>query len=468
MPTAEWSLPIHRLAAEMKEGRITSERLVETFLSRIGALDGRLSAFVEVFAEEALAAGRWADARRRAGDVPGPLLGVPLVLKDLFEIEGKVCRGGSLTREGIVSRQTAHAVRKLLDAGMVVLGKTHTVEFAMGAWGTNKAVGTPRNPWKNEAHYLPGGSSSGSAVAVAAGMAPAGLGTDTGGSVRLPAGYCGVVGLKPTVGRIGVGGVLPLSPTLDSVGPITRSVEDAALLLDAMSGTDPSDPRTFARDATRTLAGLDRGVKGLRLAALADAEREGVADDVLAAHDRSIEQFERLGATVERLTLPHSFAAVAAHTFRFIGAEGYGSHRDVAEDPGSPLDPDVRERFLAGRGRTVADHMRDVEIASAMRQQFLAAMDGYDALLVPSAETAAFEVERIDHSSSPTRFTRLANLFGLCALSLPNGFSPEGLPTSLQIVGRPFEEALVLAVGRAYEHATEWHLRMPELGWAAA
>lgn len=466
MSTSEWSFPIHRLAAEMNEGRLTSEQVVETFLSRIDALDGRLSAFVEVYADEALAAARRSDARRRAGDVPGPLLGVPVALKDLFEIEGKICRGGSLTREGMISRQTAHSVRRLADAGMVVLGKTHTVEFAMGAWGTNKAVGTPRNPWRGEAHYLPGGSSSGSAVAVAAGMATAALGTDTGGSVRLPAGYCGIVGLKPTVGRIGVGGVLALSPTLDSIGPITRCVADAALLLDAMSGPDSSDPRTFARAATNTAAGLDRGVKDLRLAVLVDAELEGVAEDVRLAYERSAGHFARLGAKIAPVALPHSLASVAAHTFRFIGAEGYASYREVAEDPGSPLDPDVRERFLAGRGRTVVEHMHDVGIASMMREQFFATIDGCDALLLPTSETTAFDVELIDHASSPTRFTRLANLLGLCALSLPNGFSAQGLPTSLQIVGRPFDEALILSIGQAYEQSSEWRLRTPELDWA--
>lgn len=466
MSEREWALPIHRMAADLSAGRLTSERLTECLLARIAMMDGRLTAFTEVYQDEALAAARQADERRRLGDVPGSLLGVPLALKDLFEIDGRVCRGGSLTREDIVSTRTAHAVNKLLDAGMVVLGKTHTVEFAMGAWGTNKAVGTPRNPWRGDAHYLPGGSSSGSAVAVAAGMAPAGLGTDTGGSVRLPAGYCGIVGLKPTVGRIGTGGVLALSPTLDSVGPLTRCVEDAALLLDAMAGPDVSDPNTFGREPPRSHPNLRRGVAGLRLATLPAREREGVADDVLSSYDRSVELLRELGAKADSIDLPYSFASAAAHTFRFIGGEGYGSYREVAEDMSSPLDPDVRERLLAGRGRSLVDHMRDVQIVSTMRHQFFRAMDGFDALLLPTSEGTAYDVELIDHSTSPTRFTRLANVLGLCGLSIPNGLSQEGLPTSLQIVGRPFDEALILAVGMAHEQATGWHLRSPDLDWA--
>jgi len=451
------------MSRELRSSRVSSELLVRQCLERIATMDSQLHAFADVYAEEALLAARQADLRRGNGEATGPLFGIPIAVKDLFEIEGKTCRGGSLTREGKVSTHTAHAVSKLIQAGMIVLGKTHTVEFAMGAWGTNKAVGAPRNPWRMDAHYLPGGSSSGSAVAVAAGMAPAALGTDTGGSVRLPAGYCGVVGLKPTVGTVGVGGVLPLSPTLDSVGPITRTVEDAALLLDAMSGYDRSDGNTYGRGATDSVAGLRRGVKGLCFATLPKAEREGVEAAVLDAYDRSIEQLEQLGASTRPLVLPFSLAAAANQTFRFIGSEGYGSYRDVAENPDAPLDPDVRARLLAGRGRTVVDHMRDVAIVSDMRQEFFTAMEGCDALLLPTSETTSFPIDLIDHTTSPTRFTRLANLLGLCALSIPNGMSPEGLPTSLQIVGRPFEEALVLAIGFACEQATDWHSQAPQL-----
>ena len=219
--------------------------------------------------------------------------------------------------------RTATLAQKLISAGMIVIGKTHTVEFAFGGWGTNQHLGTPWNPWDAETHRTPGGSSSGSGVAVAARMVPCALGTDTGGSVRVPAAWCGITGLKTTIGRISTYGVLPLSPTLDTPGPMTRSVEDAALLLQVMQGADPLDPRTLALRDVDPMPTLRRGVKGLRLARMPAAERDGVAADVLAAYDRSLEQLAGMGADIVDLTLPRSFRDYGSTSGRIMAAEAY-------------------------------------------------------------------------------------------------------------------------------------------------
>src|SRR5687767_15128365 len=230
-----------------------------------------------------------ADKAIRSGHAVGPLHGVPIALKDLVDLEGRVTTGGSKVWAKRVSPVTATLARRLVSAGMVVLGKTHTVEFAMGGWGTNTHMGTPRNPWDLSVHRTPGGSSSGSGVAVAAGLAPAAIGTDTGGSVRVPAAWNGIVGLKVTAGRISTYGVLPLSFTLDTPGPLTRTVEDAALIYRVLNGPDPRDPQTLTWTPDDPLPSMKRGIAGLRLAILPDAERTGVDHEILVAYDGAIE-----------------------------------------------------------------------------------------------------------------------------------------------------------------------------------
>src|SRR5215813_9977846 len=300
-------LPLHALAAQLKSRSISPVEIVDRCLQRIGQLDGKLKAFIDVFESEARAAAEAADKAIRSGQGVGPLHGIPVALKDLIELEGRVTTGGSAVWRERRSSRTATLARKLISAGMIVIGKTHTVEFAFGGWGTNQHLGTPWNPWDDKIQRTPGGSSSGSGVAVAARLVPCAIGTDTGGSVRVPAAWCGITGLKTTIGRISTFGVLPLTPTLDTPGPLARDVEDLALLLHVMQGADPRDPRTLAlRDADLTPA-LRRGVRGLRLARMAATERTGVAGEVLAAYDRSIEQLAGMDAEIVELTLPRSF-----------------------------------------------------------------------------------------------------------------------------------------------------------------
>ena len=258
--------PAHVMSAEIGAGRLSPVDIVDAALERIHQADGKLHAFVEVYDKEARLAAEAADKAIRSGHRIGPLHGIPIALKDLIEIEGRVTTGGSQVWRERRSSYTATLAKRLIAAGLIVIGKTHTVEFAMGGWGTNQHRGTPWNPWDPAVARTPGGSSSGSGVAVAAGFTPWAIGTDTGGSVRLPASWCGLTGLKTTIGRVSTYGILPLAPTLDTPGPMARSVIDAVLLYNAMQGPDPLDPRTRGIPPDDPMPMLERGLRGLPLA----------------------------------------------------------------------------------------------------------------------------------------------------------------------------------------------------------
>src|SRR6516165_3558149 len=277
-------LPAHVMSAEIAAGRLSPVEIVDAALKRIEAADEKLHAFVEVYDHEARLAAEAADKAIRSGHTVGPLHGIPIALKDLIDIEGRITTGGSEVWRERRSTDTATLAKRLIAAGLIVIGKTHTVEFAMGGWGTNQHRGTPWNPWDPKVARTPGGSSSGSGVAVAAGFAPWAIGTDTGGSVRLPASWCGLSGLKTTIGRVSTYGIMPLAPTLDTPGPMARSVIDAALLYDVMQGPDPLDPSTRGIPPHDPMPMLERGLRGLPLARMPEAERSGVDAEVLAAY----------------------------------------------------------------------------------------------------------------------------------------------------------------------------------------
>lgn len=454
-------LPVHELSRRLQDQRLSPVEVVDAYLARIAEKDGKLHAFTEVFAEEARLAARGAEAAIRSGHSVGPLHGVPIALKDLIEIEGKVVTGGCEAWTQRVATRTATLAKKLVAQGMIVLGKTHTVEFAMGGWGTNSRRGTPWNPWDLETARTPGGSSSGSGVSVAAGLTPWAIGTDTGGSVRLPASWCGITGLKTTIGRVSTHGVLPLSPTLDTPGPMARSVEDAALLYAVMQGADPLDPITRGLPYTDPLPTLRRGVRGLRLARMPEVERQHASAAVLAAYDRSLADFERLGAEIVALDLPFLFADVAAHNLRIMAAESYTLYRELVDDESAPLDPHVRPRIAAGRNVSAREYIEALRMRDVMKQQFAQAMEGIDALLTPTTMTTALPLEQVDQTKAPAHYTRFGNYLDLTALALPNGVDAQGLPTSLQVVCRSLDEATALRIGWAYQDATEWHLRRP-------
>jgi aspartyl-tRNA(Asn)/glutamyl-tRNA(Gln) amidotransferase subunit A len=439
----------------LKQRKLSSVDLTKAHLDRIAALDPKLHAYLEVFADDALMAAQGADLAIRSGHAVGPFHGVPFALKDIVHVKGRVTTGGSKARAGIKADVTAEIARRLFAAGMVLLGKTHTVEFAFGAWGTNQHMGTPRNPWDMATHRNPGGSSNGSAVAVSSRMAPWAIGTDTGGSVRIPAAFCGITGLKTTVGLIPTDGVLPLSNVLDSIGPLARSVEDAAILFDLLRGQGGPDG---AADRS-----LRQGVKGLVLGALDDRNRAVVAPAVLESYDRSLDKLAALGAEIVVLSSlpdlePYSdvaYAMMAMETHSFFGA--------LYDDDASPLDEQVRGRVRAGITRFGGSFPQVLREQERLRSLLDAQLDGVDALLTPTVPVTAIPVSEVDTTTiNPGYFTRPINLAGRCGLAVPNGFS-DGLPTSLQIVGAAGADALVLRIGHAYQAATDWHLRAPNL-----
>jgi len=457
-------MSVSALSAEISAGRLSPVALTEALLERIARYDARLHAFIAVYGDDARLAAEGAEKAIRAGHAVGPLHGVPIALKDLVDMKGRVTTGDSTAWADRVSPVTATLARRLIAAGMIVIGKTHTVEFAMGGWGTNQHMGTPWNPWDGAAHCAPGGSSAGSGVSVAAGMAPCAIGTDTGGSVRLPASWCGITGLKVTIGRISTHGVLPLSTTLDTPGPMTRSVEDAAILYNVLQGPDPLDPLTLRRPPDDPLPAMRRGVAGLRLAVLPDSERESVDAEVLRAYDASVELLAGLGAQIVGVALPRPLASLAGVTGRIIGAEGYSFVGDLVDDPNLPIDDAVRPRIWLGKDMSVKDYLLTLREREVIKREFDAALGETDAWLTPTTATPAPVVEAIDQNSTPATFTRPINLLDRCALAVPNGLTSGGLPTSLQIACRAYDEATALRIGWAYQKATDWHLRAPALG----
>lgn len=453
--------PAVQLARAIASHELRSQELVDLFLQRIARHDAKLHAFVNVYADDARAAAAAADQAIGAGHGVGPLHGVPIALKDLIDIEGRVTSGGSKAWARRISPETATLARRLIAAGVIVIGKTHMVEFAMGGWGTNQHLGTPWNPWDSSRHRAPGGSSAGSGVAVAAGLAPWAIGTDTGGSVRLPSAWCGLTGLKTTIGRVSVHGVLPLSPTLDTPGPMCRSVEDAAALFDVIRGPDAQDPRTLGHTEPNPQATLSAGVAGLRLARMPDSERHGVQSEVLDAYDASLNALSNLGARIVDVDVPIPFADMATFVGRIIGAEGYALLGEVVDDADLPLDNDVRPRILIGKNMSARDYLLALEERDRIKAAYNDALLGADALLTPTIATTAPSLESIDQKSTPAHFTRVVNLLEYCALALPNGFDSNGLPISLQIICRGYEEPLALRIGRAYQQSTDWHESTP-------
>jgi aspartyl-tRNA(Asn)/glutamyl-tRNA(Gln) amidotransferase subunit A len=297
-------------------------------------------------------------------------------------------------------------------------------------------------------------------------MAPWAIGTDTGGSVRIPAAWNGITGLKTTIGRISAYGVLPLSPTLDTPGPITRSVEDAAMLLEVLQGPDPLDPHTLGVRPIDAMKRLKRGVKGLRLGRLPRGERGGIDVEVLAAYDLSVDKLANLGADIVELPLPTSFAEMGAINGRIMSAEAYAALAGIVDDNNSLLDEAVRPRVRAGAAISSHDYLTALAERERMKIAFADAIAGLDAVLIPTSTTPAIPVAEIDQNTTPGMLTRWVNFLDLCGLAVPNGFTAGGLPVSLQIVCRGYDEAMALRIGWAYQTATDWHERGPAMAAA--
>lgn len=456
--------PIHALIPEIARGTLTVPELTQACLDQISRYDPALHAFVEVYRKDVLAAAEASEKALRAGFRLGPLHGIPIALKDLCELEGRRTSGGSAAWRERVSDHTCTVARKLMGAGMLPIGKTHMVEFAFGGWGTNEHMGTPHNPWDAQVHRVPGGSSSGSGVAVAAGMAPAALGSDTGGSVRIPSSMCGLVGLKTTAGRVSNHGILPLSRTLDTIGPMTRSVEDAALLFDVLHGPDPADPATLVFPPVGAWPELRGDVKGLRLGILGASHLERVDGEVMGAFVEAIETLRSLGITVEEMDVPRSFFSYPKQTQIIISSEAYEALGEVAESSPGQLDPNVAARVLSGKNITAPEYQATLREMAQARSQTARLFERFHAFLTPTTPIPAIPLAEVDEAVLPlSRFTRAVNYLGLCGLALPSGISAEGLPLSLQIVGQPLDEARILRIGWAFEQARQTPIGNPDL-----
>lgn len=453
---------IEETAAAIADGELTSSALVDYQLKRIERLDPKLSSFVDVYADEARSLAYALDRMQQAGVRLGPLHGVTMVIKDLFDVEGRPLGAGSVAVPPRISTYTATVVDRLRAAGAVVLGKTQTVEFAFGGWGTNAVKGTPWNPWDMQTHRVPGGSSSGSAVAVAAGLACGGLGTDTGGSVRIPAGLCGLVGLKTTHGLISRHGLVELCPTHDTVGPLTRTVRDAALLLDVIAGPDPKDPQTMKAPVRSVLKHLEHDVQRVRVWVLPESERHSVESDVLVQYDRALSTLAGLGAQLVERELPQSLTESMRIAGSLMSAEGFATLGELFQQD-LTFDPHVRRRILAGRDIDAAQYIELLKMREKARLEMLDAMIGVDVCCMPTNAITAIPVSEVDELSTPlSRFGRFVNLLDLCSVAVPAGLSSAGLPVSVQFVGRPWCEPLILRVAHAFEKAAQGTRLVPK------
>jgi aspartyl-tRNA(Asn)/glutamyl-tRNA(Gln) amidotransferase subunit A len=428
--------------------------MIDFCLERIEKLDAKLGAFQVVYSEEAQQAAEAAEKAYRSGHRIGPFHGVPFALKDIIDIEGRVTTGGSKVMSKRVSPTTATIARRLLAAGGILLGKTKTVEVAMGAWGTNEHMGTPWNPWDMKTPRTPGGSSSGSGVSVAAGLAGCAVGTDTGGSVRIPAAWCGIVGLKTSEGLLPTDGIIPLAHTLDTPGPMARHVDDVSLMFEVMAGRHPVDSDHDMEFHQGLFGSREAGIRGLRLGVLSVDEREGTDPAVLDLYDNSIEILRSLGAEISVFQMPTRFEDMKCATGTIIFSEGYYHHGSMYEDEDAPVDPYVRPRILSGRQFSARDYVAALIQRRDDQIEFLAKMHGLIALLTPTIGNPAVPLSEVDQNSTPAHFTRAGNYLGFCGLSLPMGLTTDGLPTGLQILARHGDEASAIRVGASFEAAT--------------
>ncbi|MGX8014197.1 amidase (plasmid) [Mesorhizobium sp. ORM8.1] len=439
------------LSRRLEAGELTSQAIVEDLLTRIQASDGILNSFVSVCPDSALAAARASDNRRENAALKGPLDGVPFAAKDLFDVKGMATKAGSKAVKGQPANKTATVVGRLVAQGMVLLGKTHTTELAFSGWGTNPSVGTPVNPHDLTLHRVPGGSSSGSAVAVASGLVPVALGTDTGGSVRNPAALCGVIGLKTSVGLIGRNGTFLLAPTFDSIGPITRSVEDAAHLLAVLQGEDAGDPATYGAPIVDPLGALDEGVSGLTFCV-------PPRDAMLAAEPAILDQFyvavsdlAAIGATIEERQLPRPLQDYITVADDISGAEMWHRFGAMIEAPESLVDPIVAARISRAKNIDVSRYLQCIEIRRLYQIEFHDHFQHAHALLLPGSPITARASLGAHEADAPFGiFARLANLMDFAALNLPIG-RESGLPVSLQVIVRRYADPMALRIGRALE-----------------
>ena len=471
-PTHTETLTSHSIAqaaSRLAAREISATELTRAYLERIERLNPSINAFVTVTAERALADARRADSEMAVGEYRGPLHGIPIGLKDLYETAGIRTTVGSRIFAEYVPEKDSTAARRLREAGAVLLGKTNTHEFAWGTTTNNPHFGATHNPW--DLARIPGGSSGGSGAAIAASLAAGTLGTDTGGSIRIPAALCGCVGLKPTFGRVSKAGVFPMSWAFDHPGPITQTVEDATIMLGAIAGYDAADFATVPMPVPDYRASLTGDVRGLRVGVQRAMFFELLDDEVRAAVEAAIATFSGLGTHVREVDSGVTRELVST-AWQLVNAESQAYHQQAfAERPGD-FGADLQAILKLPLPDTLG-LSRSYRASYDVKEAFQGLFEAIDVLVVPTCIGPALPIgqEMVEVGgvtlSTGAVFASLTmpfNIAGLPALSLPCGFTANGLPIGLQIVGRPFDEATILRAAHAYEQATDWHTRRPVLG----
>jgi aspartyl-tRNA(Asn)/glutamyl-tRNA(Gln) amidotransferase subunit A len=466
--------PISEQADLIRRKEISPVELLSAFRQRIERVEKRVNAFITLMPQRAMRAARAAEKEILRGVYRGPLHGVPIALKDLFYTKGIRTTAGSRILKDFVPQEAATSVVLLKRAGAVLLGKTNMHEFAFGPIGTNPHYGDVRNPW--DIQRVSGGSSGGSAAAVAAGMCSAALGSDTGGSIRIPAAFCGVVGLKPTYGRISKFGVIPLAWSLDHVGPLCRSAEDAAILLAVLAGGDPKDPTCREEPVPDFRSELRKDISKMKIAVLQEYATAPMESQVLAGFQEALRTFQKAGVRIEEISLPEVKYATGAAT-AILWPEAASYHEQYLRTRMKEYGQDVQARLGVALLVAATDYVKGQRVRRMLLEKFQAILKKYDGLLSPTEPITAPKLDQqfmylggkkeIRDAVAP-RLTRLFNLIGLPAVSVPCGFSSDGLPMGLQIVSDHFAEGKMLRIAHFYQQHTDWHLRIPPIAGPSA
>ena len=460
-------LSISEAADLISRKRLSPVELVKAHLERIEATEPSLNSFITLLSDDALESARNAERDIQSGGYRGPLHGIPIGLKDLYYTKGVTTTIGSRIFRDFVPDYDATVTERFAEAGAVLMGKLQMHEFALGATSVNPHDGPAHNPWDTE--RITGGSSGGSGSAVGSGQVMGALGSDTGGSVRIPAGLCGIVGLKPTFGRVSRRGVFPLSFSLDTVGPMTRTVRDAALVMNVIAGHDPRDPSSANVADEDFTASLDQSISGLRIGIPDEFFYDIIDPEVAEAMCAATGVMKDMGAAVERVSIPvldHSLAISST----ILVTEAAEVHTDNLRNRPQDIGADVRGRLQTGALTSAHDYLKAQRARSEFNRQMARVMEKYDILVAPTVATGAPKIDQAlveiagkqeNALSLMSRLTRPFNICGYPAASVPSGFTSAGLPIGIQIAGRPFEDSTVLRVAHAYEQATEWHTRRP-------
>jgi aspartyl-tRNA(Asn)/glutamyl-tRNA(Gln) amidotransferase subunit A len=462
-------LSLTEVAQAISSKRLSSREATQSCLDRITTWQPHLNAFMAIEGEAALEAADAADAALAKGNVSGVLHGVPLAHKDMYYEAGKVVTCGSKIRRDFIPTTTSTALQRLKDAGTIRLGSLQMVEFAFGPTGHNSHFGAVHNPFALD--HITGGSSSGSGSAVAARLTFAALGSDTGGSIRMPAHFCGVTGLKTTYGRISRAGAMPLSQSLDTVGPLARTVEDCALLLGLMAGADPEDPTAIAGPLPDYMAATRGQIKGLTIGVPSAFYVDDLDADVARILDETVAVLKREGATIVPVELPDQRQLTAAAQL-IVAVEAAAFHKRWLIEREQDYGPQVLMRLHNALAIPGVTYLEALRWRGPALSAHMTATAGVDAVIAPVAPIPAPTLAESDVGNSPdaesviqrlTRFTRPINYLGLPALAIPSGFTRSGLPVGMQLIGRSFDEATLLRIGAAFQRVTDFHARVPKL-----